>query len=1570
MIVLLIAGALALQNPKVQTKIAQYYTKSLSEKLNTKVSIGSLDIDFFTQVRIQDFYIEDKKGDTLLYAGNLYSKALNIDLVQGGLLLSDATLNDVYININRSEKDSLTNLAQLFQKNEKPASTKTEKEKNSRAFNVRLSDTTIENFRLKIRDSLKNKATDVVLEQFFVDFDVFDLDKKKIIARKLEANRPLISLVNTKPPIRSSNEKPTIFATPKDWVFQVNQLRISDANFISRAQPKGEDKKHAFSFSNFKMNDLTVNANQFIVKDDAINFKLNEISFIDETGFQISKLQAKKGRFSDKDLMLSNMKLRTPQSHIFGDILFKMKSIDDFGYFESKIKIDAELDDVKLMPKDLTYLFGSSPVTEAVYLKGTAKGRVNNLETKNFELKLEHGSILKGDINATGLPDLMNTFFDAKIDKLYTSQKGLLKLTQKESFPDKITKFGDITFRGNFLGYLTELVADGSFKTDLGKINADLKFSGRETPPSYSGFISSNDFRLGYWLDNPSLGQLNMEATVKGKDFDLATIDADIDAIVHQVDFKGKQYNDIEIDGKLAEETFTANIDAKDNNFNGKVNGKLNFSSELIEIDFESNINQANLYELGILDERFITSGKFSAILTGESIEDLDGQITAKDFTIQTKDRSIFLKNASVAVSENKGTQLVALNTDTIHAEFLGKYKYTQLLPTFLKTMQQYYDFDKGWENLENTVESNETIEFKLFVDEEDELIEIFVDGLEINSDVEVDGSINPVTKEVSLIANTDSVKYKQYAISDWQLDAIGTGEIFVLNSFQDKIYNNGKKWLVNSEINLEFDGKEVLSEIRTMNEEFLAAKLTTKLKKENGLYEFSILQSDLIINEKRWTIQEDNSITFGNGKWIAKNFILTNDNQKIEIYNPYGSQNTKLIAIFDAITLEGVNELIGFTKKPFGGEFSGKVRLVEHSGQLKLDTSVDFSNFMYNNDTIETLSIDGLFNLDKKQGDFEGIIQDEDYSGGLEASLDLTKPKDILDLNVYFDRTSLSPFGNLFSTTIEDLEGFAQGNIHVIGGPKEFNLDGSISVIEDLVFTLKFTQARYTVPKAQTVTFVKDRFNVSNLKVLDAFGNEASLNGGILHDNLSNFRVDVLGRYDDFMFLNTTKKDNEIFYGTAFAAGSLSFVGPIENIVLDIYAESKPGTNIHIANANTKNTSEYSFVRFRKPKTDTVAVVEPSNSKLTMHFNLDINPSANLFMSFDSEDYNTLQGNGFGNLKINFDTQDLFEMFGIYQINQGKYVVNFEEVLKKDFELLPGGLIQWSGDPFGARLNLDAKEQIKADVSALSQNNINQQVSKVDTDIIVNLSETIQEPKFQYKIDVTGSSVTPALREQVRLINRSKPLLDKQLIMLLTASQFVANEGNPFETDQSLGDVAFNSVTSILTRQLTSLLSEIDELKNTEIGLAYQNYRNNLNENQLLNAGLDQQIQFELSQQIAKNVRLKVGSDINFGERLNTTDTGNRYFNVKDIIMDIDINKDGKYDISFFSKLDYNQFRRGNLRRNGVSYIIEKEFTGFKNLFKSDNKKQKAIREKQLKIEEEEKQKLKTIDEDSNLPQ
>ena len=1559
LIILLLAVSLALQNPKVQTHVARYFTNSLSKKLDTKVTVDGVDIDFFTEVNIDNFYIEDKKGDTLFFAGTIHSKAIKFAPFKNTFLLSDSRLSDVVINIHRGETDSLSNLDKLFVQENSSASGKKQK-RNRNSLNLSFDDAIIENFDFELRDSLSNQATDVELPLLEIDFERFSIGKKMIKAKKLHLHQPYISMVKTE--FSTDNETDTsAFTTPKDWLFAVDDLTINDGEFVSIGTKRNPSQTNQFMFGNFSMNDLQLQANQVKAENNRLDFAIHSLSFTDETGFTVEQLESQ-AWLSDTELGLDELVLVTPNSRIKGDILFSFNYLSDFSEFETNVRLNTNLENVELAPKDFAYLFGSSPVREKIYLNGHLYGRVNNLDAENFQLRFAHGSLLRGNIHARGLPDLENTFFDARIDQLSTTQSGLRRITGEE-MPEKIQRFGDIQYNGDFIGYLDELVSYGTIRTDIGSFDTDVKFSNQNDIPQYSGYIASDSFNIGYWLDNNDLGNIDFSASVQGRNFDLTKMNTDFEATINAIEYQNSTYNNLSVEGNLENETVTGVVNAKDQYIDGVIDGSVNFANNQLIIDFDADINQADLHQLNIVEDPLDVKGKISASLSGRELDELKGKIDATNASITTNKRTVQLEEAAIRIEEIEGQESITITTGTIDANFRGEFKYTELVPTTLHTINTYYDFNKGWEDLENTIDTNEQISFTLNVNEQDKLLETFIDGLVLDSDIEAEGYINPATQEISVVANTDYIGWDDFAITDWQLDALGTGDVLIINSFQEELYNLDKKWLVDSELTFELSGgNEILADIRTYNESFLAAKLTSRLRQlPNENYEFSILSSDLIINEEEWEIDENNSITFGEGNWDAENFILSNGEQRIEIYNPAQDLDTKLIANIENLELEDINELIGFTQKPFGGQLTGKISLIELQNELNIDASVNINSFMYNTDVVDVVTIDGIYNLDEKQGNFEGVMSDPNYQAGIDLNLNLNKNDDIIDLTVDLYRASLSPFGSLWSDSIEDLSGFAEGQMNIVGGPNTFNLFGDITLVEDLELTLAFTQARYTIPQGEQINIERNSFNINEIIIQDPYGNQANVSGSIEHNDLSDFRLNINGNFSNFLLLNTTEADNEVFYGTAFADGSISFNGPIDDALMNVSATSKPNTEIYIASSASQNTaSEYSFIRFKQPETDSLqqAIEQRNQSNLTMQFDLDINSNANVHMSFDDADYNTLRGNGFGNLTINIDTQDLFEIIGFYQINSGAYIINYENILQREFNIRPGGIIQWSGDPYSARLNIDAVYTLAADVSALLQDGSElsgDRGSKVETEIIVTLSQTLEEPQFTYQINVASATTGGILSEQVRLINNNESLLESQLFSLLALERFSNNNSNPFAEETDLGNLAFNSLTTIFARQLTSLLAEVEGLENTQIGIDYENYRQSiLNNSGDVPGGLDQQVQLQLSQQLADNIRLKVGSDFNFGENL---DPNRNAFAVGDIVLEIDLNKDGNYEIILFSRQDYNILVRDNLRRNGISYRFEREFDSFSELF---NKKEEEA------IQEEENNPLNQFDEDS----
>ena len=60
-----------LSNKSVQNRLCSYGEDWLKEKTGTELSIGYVGFDFLRGLSLENLYVEDLKGDTLLYAGSV-----------------------------------------------------------------------------------------------------------------------------------------------------------------------------------------------------------------------------------------------------------------------------------------------------------------------------------------------------------------------------------------------------------------------------------------------------------------------------------------------------------------------------------------------------------------------------------------------------------------------------------------------------------------------------------------------------------------------------------------------------------------------------------------------------------------------------------------------------------------------------------------------------------------------------------------------------------------------------------------------------------------------------------------------------------------------------------------------------------------------------------------------------------------------------------------------------------------------------------------------------------------------------------------------------------------------------------------------------------------------------------------------------------------------------------------------------------------------------------------------------------------------------------------------------------
>jgi hypothetical protein len=81
----------------------------LQEKLKTKVIIGSINYSLPRWIEINNVYIEDQKKDTLIFAEKISANIGMLKLIWGNTDIQKLALKNIFLNVNRGEKDSVFN---------------------------------------------------------------------------------------------------------------------------------------------------------------------------------------------------------------------------------------------------------------------------------------------------------------------------------------------------------------------------------------------------------------------------------------------------------------------------------------------------------------------------------------------------------------------------------------------------------------------------------------------------------------------------------------------------------------------------------------------------------------------------------------------------------------------------------------------------------------------------------------------------------------------------------------------------------------------------------------------------------------------------------------------------------------------------------------------------------------------------------------------------------------------------------------------------------------------------------------------------------------------------------------------------------------------------------------------------------------------------------------------------------------------------------------------------------------------------------------------------------------------
>jgi translocation and assembly module TamB len=300
-------------------------------------------------------------------------------------------------------------------------------------------------------------------------------------------------------------------------------------------------------------------------------------------------------------------------------------------------------------------------------------------------------------------------------------------------------------------------------------------------------------------------------------------------------------------------------------------------------------------------------------------------------------------------------------------------------------------------------------------------------------------------------------------------------------------------------------------------------------------------------------------------------------------------------------------------------------------------------------------------------------------------------------------------------------------------------------------------------------------------------------------------------------------------------------------------------------------------------------------------------------------------------------ETGDM-QLSGRYEISEGSYNLSFYKLVKRQFAIVKGSSITWTGDVLMPELDIRASYTVETSPVDLMSNEggYQQTRERVPFFVYLILKGNLLTPEIRFELDMPEDKQNLGgglLYSKIKDINTRESDLNKQVFALLILKRFISE--NPFES-QGGSDVEMTARTSV-SRLLTDQLNRLSEnVKGLQLTFDVKSYQQYSQDNQTTG-----QTQLQLGVQkslLDDRLVVKVSGNLNVEGAETNQRTGTNSNYIGDLALEYKLTKDGRLRVTGFRNSNYDMID-GDLIETGTGLIYIKDYDTFRELFKSNDK-------------------------------
>ncbi len=983
-------------------------------------------------------------------------------------------------------------------------------------------------------------------------------------------------------------------------------------------------------------------------------------------------------------------------------------------------------------------------------------------------------------------------------------------------------------FSGHVAGLLNKLHVNGDIRSRIGHVRADatLQNAVKENAPIIlGGTIRTEDLHLGKILNTPSLGPLTMETGLEAR-FD-KKMEVRLDSLhISRLQALEYDYSDISAAGTYSDDAFDGRIIAADPNLNFLFQGTFNLSRHTRNAvyRFYASLGYADLHALH-LDSRphaKISLQASSNFLRTETHE-LLGDIHLSDIWLESETGRDELGDVTVQAHANDNVNRIRLASsfldasyvgDAAPARFLNDLQYLVLqrdVPALLKQAPE------PWKGA--------TYDVNLNVKGSQLLWNFLVPGLYLEKNTRMALQVNDAGLLTAQVIS-GRIAYKDKFIKDLQLDfdngnavqtALITGKQISLSGTQ--ILNNRISFFADDNqvgLGYTFDNGEQGS---SHAELYISGDLD---RDEKGLIvNARALPSNIYYKGNGWGITSGD-IRYSGGDFSIQQLMARHDSETLLVDGRLSRDRTDTLTVMmDKFDIGLLNTLSG--KLPsLEGKATGKALLLSPSApSIGLLAGIRCDSTYVAGQRMGQLNIFSGWNDENQRFDI-AVSNLLNGRNNVNATGYLTPDNGAIHASAQLNRFNMGYAAPLLQDVFAQFGGFLSGEVGLDGTLDAPHLSSKGLRMDEGVLQVDFTRVTYHA--SGNLELDDQGLHFQHLKLTDGQGGNGLLHGSILMNGFKDMRLDTHLQFTDMKVVEMPRGLNPLMYGSATASGSADITGPLNKILLNVDAVTSRGGDMHIALGGSSDDVSREMLRFtadpNERETDPYEIMMASTlreeEQSDLRLKLRIRATEDMQLSIDIDDESGINARGNGSIDIESRlSQGTFSLNGDYAISQGTFLFSAMNLVTRKFSIQDGSTIRFNGDVMNTDLNVTGLYTTKASLSNLLADG--SAGSRRTVNCGIHITGRLSNPEVSFSIEVPD--LNPATQAQVDAALNTVDKVQKQFIYLLIASNFLPGEESGITTGGS--DVLFSNVSSIMSGQLNNIFQKLNIP--LDMGLNYQ---------------------------------------------------------------------------------------------------------------------------------------------------